>query len=99
MPARRKPSLANAGQCAKVATEGAMPEWCKSTLFITVFALAGWLFAQEWDTETRLTKIEAMQANNPESRLVKVETQIAEIHRRLEILSNKILPLLEKTRK
>jgi len=75
-----------------------MPEWCKSSIIIAAFALAGWLFAQEWDTETRLTKIEAMQTENSEGRLVKVETQIAEIHRRLDIVSNKILPLLERIR-
>jgi len=75
-----------------------MPEWCKSTIILAAFALAGWLFAQEWDTETRLTKIEAMQTENSEGRLVKVETQITEIHRRLDIMSEKIIPLLEKAK-
>lgn len=57
-----------------------MPDWVWSVIAMLVIGLVGWGLAQELDTERRLSTLEANQAG---------------IEKRIDILSNKIVPLLK----
>ena len=57
-----------------------MPDWVWSVVAMIVIALVGWVLMQEVDTERRLATLEA---------------QYSGIEKRIDILSDKIVPLLE----
>ena len=91
MTRRGKPSLANETEYVRVGPGGvAMPEWLKSALIVAAIALAGWLFTQEFDTESRLSRIEATQQSH--------EKKDAEQDRRLDNFSDKLLSLPGRVR-
>jgi len=84
MTRRRKPLLANVDQYAKVAAEGAMPDRVWTAIAALVIGLVSWMLLQQIDTRERVAIIESNEKHHEATH---------------DILSTKILPLLERAKK
>ena len=57
-----------------------MPSWCRQAVLYAGIALLGWLLMQEMNTEGRLTHL---------------ETSLEDMEERLEVFTDKVLPMLK----